>query len=141
MGRPFLAAGSPLGHFPAGAWEGRSHIRELQRIAEVDGLTDESVCPTWGRRFRLPTDLFTASQGAVGFYSSHGKAVMRSFAAPYGTSVTVSSARLVVTGLTGNTPGESSTSVHCGSRRAFVAISTGAASAVYGCRAIAFSVT
>src|ERR1019366_7355622 len=83
-------------------------------------------------RFRLPTDLFTASQGAVGFYSSHGKAVMRSFAAPYGTSVTVSSARLVVTGLTGNTPGESSTSVHCGSRRAFVAISTGAASAVYG---------
>ena len=60
---------------------------------------------------------------------------------PHGTSVTVSSARLGVTGPSGNTPGESSTGVHCGKRRAFVEISTGAAPAVYGCRTIAFSVT
>ena len=44
----------------------------LYRPAGIDVLTDESVCPTllrtcvlWGRRFRLPTDYFSRSQGAV----------------------------------------------------------------------------
>ena len=49
------------------------------RLAEIAGLTDESVCPTLGRkrlrfcgagafarRFRLPTDSFTAFKGADG---------------------------------------------------------------------------
>src|SRR5947207_15270042 len=74
-------------------------------------------------------------------YCSTGNAVIRSFAAPYGTSVTVSSGRLLVTGLIGTGPGESSTSVHCGSRRAFIEISTGALAASNGCVAIGFSDT
>src|ERR1035437_2324860 len=45
-------------------------VRSCKNIAEIAGLTDESVCPTvgapdraflWGRRFRLPTNSFTAS--------------------------------------------------------------------------------
>src|ERR1017187_6028673 len=51
--------------------------QKLRRNHGGSGLTDESVCPTlvhralgalWGRRFRLPTDFFSASHyGSIDF--------------------------------------------------------------------------